>query len=737
MRAGYFPPVDAATFCEHVAELVPVFTAPPGEGPQEYRRPAGWQQTTRERNAERLACAEEDYARMALMGDLLAAVDVDTKNGADVERTRQTLEAIGVRIYADVLTPSGGRHFYVAGHRDLPTVHARDGKPCLVGHPGVEIISHGANVFLPGTKRLKYDGAGYVVVSDDLGTLLDGGDPDSAEALVAWVAEHRVSSPATFEPSQPWTGKPPDHREHQYLEAVLRGTYERLSAMGRDSGRNTSLYNAAMGCGNYIAGAGMDEARAIQTLRAACETNGLTAEDGQPSVDATIASGLLNGKARPRAVPPSKEATYLTELADSAATHPTPVADPAGGDDQLEAALDAAALFQRLVDEEAHKIRVREAARDLIAREKAADQPPFDAGTLAEILERPESPPHRVEELVPSGASALIVAQKKTGKTTLVLNLARCLIEGGEFLGRFATRPVAGRVAILNYEVTGEMLARWADEVGVPTDRLVLVNLRGRRNPLRVEEDRAKLAALLRELEVEALIVDPFGRAYGGKSQNDAAEVGQWLVDLDTFTRSEVGAAEVYLCAHAGWTAERTRGSSALEDWPDVTITLTRDQDNHQVRYLAAEGRDVLLEEDRLDFNPTTRELTLSGGGSRRQAKAQKKTAELSAAVVEVVTERPGLNTRELSDELRTRGHAFQRGDVGRAASSATTSGHLRQEHGPRNSTLYFPKLAVVPSSPDPSPRDGLSSPDPSYRGRDYSEDYSALSGPGTDGAHQ
>ncbi len=402
-------------------------------------------------------------------------------------------------------------------------------------------------------------------------------------------------------------------------------------------------------------------------------------------------------------------------------------------DDVTEAEFDAAAQFAREVAQEAYKIRVRDAAREKVAAEKAKAEPPFDAGTLAEVLARPAEPPHRIEGLVPSGASTLVVAQRKTGKTTLVLNLARCLTEGGEFLGTFATRPLQGRVAILNYEVSGQMLARWASEAGVPPDRLVLVNLRGRRNPLRVEEDRVKLASLLRSHDVEALVVDPFGRAYGGKSQNDAAEVGGWLVDLDVFARSEVGATDVYLCAHAGWTAERTRGSSALEDWPDVTITLTRDRDNPQVRYLAAEGRDVLLEEDRLDFNPAARQLTLSGSGSRRQAKAAEKTAELSTAVVEIVTERPGLNTRELADALRAAGHAFQRGDVGQAARNAATSGHIRQAHGPRNSILYYPKGAVVPSSPEPSQRDGLSSPDPSYRGRDYSEDHLTLSGPDTE----
>ncbi len=324
--------VSAEEFCEHVAELVPVFTAPPGDGGQEFRRTAGWSMITRERNAERLACAGENYARMALLGDALAVVDVDTKNGADVEKVRRTLDGIGVRVYAEVLTPSGGRHFYVAGHPDLPSVAATEGRDGLTGLPGVEILSHGRNAFLPGTRRPKYDGAGYAVLSDDLATLADGGDPDSAEALVGWVAANRVRKPETFAPAEPWSGGPPDHRQQRYLEATLQGIYRELSVMGRDSGRNSALNVAAVKCGGFIAGAGMDEARAVEMLRAACETNGLSAEDGQRSVDATIASGLRFGKQSPRAVPAAKEAASVAELVPVGASAKAPNAvgaDPA------------------------------------------------------------------------------------------------------------------------------------------------------------------------------------------------------------------------------------------------------------------------------------------------------------------------------------------------------------------------------------------------------------------------
>ncbi len=62
-----------------------------------------------------------------------------------------------------------------------------------------------------------------------------------------------------------------------------------------------------MKCGNYIAGAGLNEKTATEALLDASHKNGLVREDGEESVKASIRSGIKNGKAKPRAVPPPKE----------------------------------------------------------------------------------------------------------------------------------------------------------------------------------------------------------------------------------------------------------------------------------------------------------------------------------------------------------------------------------------------------------------------------------------------
>lgn len=345
---------------------------------------------------------------------------------------------------------------------------------------------------------------------------------------------------------------------------------------------------------------------------------------------------------------------------------------------------------------------------------------PFDAGTLSEVLARPAEPPMRVDGLIPSDAGALLVAQRKTGKTTAELNYARCLLTGEPFLSTFDVRPVAGSVALLNYEVSAAQIARWAHEHHVPADRLLLVTLRGRRNPLADPEDRAELATLLRSHDTEAVIVDPFGRAYTGTSQNDSGEVGAWLVDLDRFVRAEVGATDLLLSAHAGWNGERTRGSSALEDWADVVITMTRDEDEDGDRYLRAIGRDVDLDEDRLTFDPHTRTLALTGHGSRKTARTTRKVEELTEFVIRAARSDPGISYARAEAAIREMpdNPGFRKGDVAKAARAAQVAGDLHIGSAARGAAALFAlDTPTSPTSPDLPPGPLTTSPTSPYRG--------------------
>jgi hypothetical protein len=188
-------------FVDHLDQLkVPIFTAPRSANENEFTRPRGWSQINAASNRDRIEKFVRGDAIMAVMGGRTACVDVDPRNGGDVSAVTNLLAWLNVTVFAKVATPGGGAHFYVAGHQNLASVHSGADTPKLRGFPGIDIQSHGTNMFLPGTLRPKYDDRGYTVVFDHLESLADGGDPVGAEAFASWVRsshvqiQHRVRS---------------------------------------------------------------------------------------------------------------------------------------------------------------------------------------------------------------------------------------------------------------------------------------------------------------------------------------------------------------------------------------------------------------------------------------------------------------------------------------------------------------------------------------------------------------
>jgi hypothetical protein len=102
---------------------VAVWVASPGVRTEEFHPPMGWQKMTGEGNHDRIARFQAGMALCANTGSVVAVVDVDPRNGGDVVKVRDLLATLGVRIFAEIATPGGGRHFYIAGHPALPMVH--------------------------------------------------------------------------------------------------------------------------------------------------------------------------------------------------------------------------------------------------------------------------------------------------------------------------------------------------------------------------------------------------------------------------------------------------------------------------------------------------------------------------------------------------------------------------------------------------------------------------------------
>jgi hypothetical protein len=271
----------------------------------------------------------------------------------------------------------------------------------------VDVQSSGANVFLPGTQRPKYAGRGYTIVMDNLEALADGGDPVGAVIFANWVADNRPGSGETFTPSAPWDGTTPDQRQTAYLASVL-GNQAAEVAETAPGTRNHRLFIAALKCGNYVAGAGMDEPAVIQQLTEAATRGGLELRESR----ATIASGLRVGRRRPRAVPDAD-------------------VNPFGGLVETSIA-DGSGTFAE--EEETDSDRIRRRFPRLPWHELWAD----------EVEEE-----WIVEPLLAVGRSIAIYSAPKVGKSLLILEIAAGIATGCEVIG---TRPKPRRVLYVDFE---------------------------------------------------------------------------------------------------------------------------------------------------------------------------------------------------------------------------------------------------------------------------------------------
>lgn len=372
-----------------------------------------------------------------------------------------------------------------------------------------------------------------------------------------------------------------------------------------------------------------------------------------------------------------------------------------------EDADDAQVLFHRRVAEQMIELHVRDRAGHLFAEAITPPAPPFDIGTLGQILARDEEPPNRIEHLMPWEGSTLVVAQRKTGKTTLVLNYIYSLLTGEPFLGRFAVVPIEAdaRVALLNFEVSAALIADWAHRREVDPDRLVIANLRGRRNPLKNGADREDLARMLREHKVESVIIDPLGRAFTGADSDRNGDMQQFLVTLDEWVRGDVGAKDLLLAAHAGWAAkDRARGASAIEDWADAIWVLTREDGEDPVRLFKAEGRGVDVDTQELYYDRDTGILTLAEDARlpKKERDKERRLDLLTPIIVTLVGEEPGITTTEIKklldkggDLYHERPHGYQKEDVYTVATRMAALGRLEATPAPHRALT----LRLIPTA--------------------------------------
>lgn len=309
-------------------------------------------------------------------------------------------------------------------------------------------------------------------------------------------------------------------------------------------------------------------------------------------------------------------------------------------EDDEEGASDAqATAFERMVQQEVLRLEVREeAGQRYRAKQEPEDSEPM-VRLVTEVLEaEPERAP-RIERVLPWDGTLWLSAQRKTGKTTVLVNLAHSLITGEKFLGECAVVPLEPhqRVAVLNFEVTPSKVAAMFNRRGVPTDRVVQVDLRGKANPFHEPKKLKALGEQLKALHVASVFIDTFSHAFTGDSQNDATQVRAWTRQANTWVRGVVGATDLVVTDHAGWSDNaRASGSSAKEADADhiMHLMISDPKDQNSVRHIRTFGRtdDLIKGELLLDRDTEVTTYREINNDEKQAARADQALADMNRA---------------------------------------------------------------------------------------------------------
>jgi hypothetical protein len=314
---------------------------------------------------------------------------------------------------------------------------------------------------------------------------------------------------------------------------------------------------------------------------------------------------------------------------------------------------------------------------------------------VRELLTEPDDDaPWRIDGWQQCDQRVMLAAQFKAGKTTLVHNAVRSLVDGTPFLGAYSVRPLDGALAILDFEMSKNQLRRWYRSQGIDNDdRLVLIAMRGSACSFDIRDSdvRHYWAQLLRDRNVVYLVLDCLRPVLDALGLDEKSDTGKFFVPFNALL-DEAGIREAIVVHHMGHENERARGDSRLRDWPDVEWRLIRkDEAPHSPRFITAYGRDIDVPETQLGYDTITRHLTVVGG-SRREAEAE----EALPFVLDTLRRaQEALSGRQVVQRMKDGDYSAK--VIYAALKCGVDTGRIRWRHGPKGARLHEVAEASLP----------------------------------------
>ncbi len=227
--------------------------------------PKGWTTTTPADYD--LRQAQQGSAFCVVTGHGVDVIDIDPRNGGDVEAVADVLLEVATPVVATVRTPSGGAHVYIPSTR----------LPGLKMPPGIDYLATGHMAFAPPTERPKYPGKVYrwMGIPDPVRVTSDVALARAAVLALATDQGHKRTDLTLSE-----SGLIIEVHDVETGAALVR-----LSPEGQ---RNKRLYEVAA----TLAGRGFDEPSLVDALVPAAVAAGLRRAEARQTVQSGARRGL-------------------------------------------------------------------------------------------------------------------------------------------------------------------------------------------------------------------------------------------------------------------------------------------------------------------------------------------------------------------------------------------------------------------------------------------------------------
>lgn len=227
----------------------------------------------------------------------VVVLDVDCKDGAlgydSLRYLEERFEPLP-RTWA-ASTPSDGRHVYFRhperALRNRVGLHIIEPDGSKTRLAGLDVRAAGGSVALPPSSK---PSGGYRWLVDPV----DGEPLADAPDWLVRIFDPPQPPPVKLAPIRATSAD----RMARYVAAAINGECSVLAGMGRGTGRNMRLFQAAANIGQLVGAALVATDAAEAALEAAASDCGLWAEDGAHACRATIESGLRKGMSQPREV---------------------------------------------------------------------------------------------------------------------------------------------------------------------------------------------------------------------------------------------------------------------------------------------------------------------------------------------------------------------------------------------------------------------------------------------------